>query len=67
MRELKSLDEALASFERAIEIKPDYVDALSNLGNALKDLNRLDEALASYNQAIQINPDFYEAYYNRGV
>ena len=32
--------EALASFERALALAPDHVDALGNRGNALLALNR---------------------------
>jgi TPR repeat len=57
----------VASYDRAIEIKPDYADAYSNRGIALKDLKRFEEALASYDRAIEIQPDYAEAYSNRGV
>ena len=36
--------------------KPDYADAHSNLGNALKEEGRLDEAVASYHRALELNP-----------
>jgi len=60
------LDEALASYDRAIAIKPDYAKAHNNRGNALKELKRWDEALASYDRAIAIKPDYADAYSNRG-
>jgi tetratricopeptide (TPR) repeat protein len=67
LKELKRLDEALASYDKAIAIKPDFADAYSNRGNALQELKRLDEALASYDKAIAIKPDFADAYSNRGT
>ena len=66
LNELKRRDEALASYDKAIALKPDYAEAYSNRGNTLKDLKRLDEALASYNQTIALKPDYAEAYSNRG-
>jgi protein O-GlcNAc transferase len=39
------LSESVASFERAIEIKPEYADAYANLGSILSDIGRMDEAL----------------------
>ena len=50
------LDEAEASYRRALQIKPDYAEALNNLGLTLPDMERLDEAEASYLQALQIKP-----------
>ena len=41
------LDEAIAAYRQAIRLKPDYAEAHSNLGNALKDMGQLDEAIAS--------------------
>ena len=67
LKELKRLDEALASYDRALGIKPDYAEALYNRGNALSDLKRLDEALASYDRALVIKPDYAEALNNRGL
>ena len=45
-------------------MKPDLVEAHSNLGNTLKELGRLDEAQESYTQAITLKPDYAEAHYN---
>ena len=64
--ELKKYDEALANYDRAIELKPDYAEAYSKRGNALIDLKRLNEALASYDRAIVLKPDYANAYSNRG-
>ena len=51
---------------QAIALKPDYAEAYSNRGNALKELNQLDAAVASYDKAIALKPDYAEAYSNRG-
>ena len=50
------LQEAVASFDRAIQLKPDYIEINNNLGNTLKELGRLDEADASFTQAIFLSP-----------
>ena len=63
---LKRLDEALASYDKALALKPDYAKAFNNRGNALQDLKRLDEALASYDKALALKPDYAEALNNRG-
>ena len=51
------LQEAVASFDRAIRLKPDYAEAHSNLGNALTALGRLEEAVTSYRKALTLKPD----------
>src|SRR4051794_32591235 len=48
LRKMKCPEEALASYNRAIALKPDHVDALNNRGVLLGDLKRLEEALASF-------------------
>ncbi len=60
------LDEAMTHYQKALEIKPDYVEAHNNLGNVLVRLNRIDEALAHYQQALKIEPDYVEAHNNLG-
>jgi tetratricopeptide (TPR) repeat protein len=53
-------------FNKAIAQDPNYADAHSNLGNALRAIGSFDEAVAAYKRAIQINSGFAEAYYNLG-
>ena len=57
----------MASYDKALAIKPDYAEALNNRGIALKELKRLDEALASFDKALAIKPDYAEALNNRGI
>jgi tetratricopeptide (TPR) repeat protein len=64
---MKRYDDALASYDKAIALKPDYTNAWFNRGSALKQLNRFEEALASYDKAIALNPGHAEAHNNRGV
>ena len=64
--EQRRLREAEASYKRAIKLKPEYIEAHSNLGNILKELHRFNEAEACFNQAIGIKPDYAEAHYNLG-
>jgi Tfp pilus assembly protein PilF len=59
-------EEAIKSYDKAIEIKPDYHEAWYNRGNALDDLGQSEEAIKSYDKAIEIKPDYHEAWYNRG-
>lgn len=58
--------EALTSYDKAIELKPDYYEAWNNRGNALGELERHEEALTSYDRAIELKPDSYSVWHNRG-
>lgn len=57
-------EEAIASYDRAIQIKPDY-DTWHEKGLSLTRLQRYEEAIASYDKAIQINPEYAFAWYNK--
>ena len=37
-----NLDQAIACFERAAALRPDYAEARSNIASALKESGRLD-------------------------
>ena len=45
---LQRYEEALASFDRALRLRPDYAEVLANRGNALLRLERLEAALDCY-------------------
>ena len=56
----------MASYDRALGIRPDFAEAHANRGSALHALKRFEEALASYDRALALRPDYAEARYNRG-
>jgi protein O-GlcNAc transferase len=57
----------VASYDRAIALKPDYAEAYNNRGNVLRELKQFEEALANYEQAIKLMPPYAAAFNNRGV
>ncbi len=63
---LGHLEQAAASYARALQIKPDFAEAHNNLGGVLKSLGKLEEAVASCRKALQIRPDYAEAHSNLG-
>ena len=66
LQALDRLDEALASCDRALALRADFlVEAMINRASVLQELRRFDEALASYDRAIVIAPDHAEAQTNR--
>lgn len=66
LREMRSLDEAVKAYRRAVELKPDYVEAHNNLGNALREHGDAAAALTSCARAIELRPGYAEAYNNLG-
>ena len=60
------LDEAIACYNKAIELDPKYAGPHNNLGVALKDKGQLDEAIACYKKAIELDPKFAEAHTSMG-
>ena len=57
--------EAIASYDKALEIKPDKHEAWYNRGNALGKLGKWEEAIASYDKALEFKPDDTSAFYNK--
>ncbi|BAY21972.1 TPR repeat-containing protein [Calothrix sp. NIES-2100] len=60
------LSGAIASYNAAIEIKPDAYEYWFNRALTLFHLENLVEAIASYDKALEFKPDFHKAWYNRG-
>jgi tetratricopeptide (TPR) repeat protein len=54
---LKRYDEALASYDRALELDANYQWAWASRGNVLDNLKRYDEALVSYDRALELDPN----------
>ena len=58
---------AIASYDKALEFKPDLHEAWNNRGSTLGNLGRLEEPIASYDKALEFKPDYHEAWNNRGI
>jgi superkiller protein 3 len=54
---LGRFDDALREYERAIEIKPDFPEALYNLVNTLLKIGKVKEATQRYRQALILQPN----------
>lgn len=67
LQEQKNYAEALACFQNAIDIKPDFIPAWVYKGICLEQLKQYEAAIACYNQAIQINPNVADLWYNKGT
>jgi len=60
------LQEGIAHYEKALQIRSDYADAYNNLGNALNRAGLLSEAMTQYERALKYKPDYPYAHYNLG-
>ena len=55
-------DLAIADYNQAIRLKPDYALAFSNRGNAYKAKDECDHAIRDYDQATLLDPDNSHVY-----
>jgi tetratricopeptide (TPR) repeat protein len=58
---------AVQACRKALEHNPQFADAYSNLGLALRQRGDVPGAVEAYRRAIEIDPDFAEAHNNLGV
>ena len=71
---LATIEAIKGNFEKAkelltkgIEIEPNNVVAILNLGTAYKETGKLDEAITYYNKVLQLVPNHVSAHYNLGL
>lgn len=56
--------EAITSFQKALQTRPNHPAALTNLAVSLQTVGRSAEAINHYRQALRANPDYAPARYN---
>jgi protein O-GlcNAc transferase len=66
-REAGRLPEAIAAFERVLELERNSPDAWSMLSNALREAGRFEEALRAASEAVRRNPWHGQAHLNQGA
>ncbi|MEQ8961479.1 MAG: tetratricopeptide repeat protein [Coleofasciculus sp. C2-GNP5-27] len=64
LSELGRYEEALAHYDQAISLQPDFYQAWCNRGGVLNELGRNEEALINLDQAISLLPDSYQVCLN---
>jgi hypothetical protein len=60
-------EEALAAFDRAIELDPDEANTHTNRGRALRNMGRYEEALTAIDRAIELDPNDQTALRHRDL
>ncbi len=66
-RDANQLDQAETHFHAALNLNPEMLEALVNLGNVLRVRHRLDDAAACYEAAIAKSDEIPEVWGNMGV
>jgi tetratricopeptide (TPR) repeat protein len=59
-------EEAIAEYSRAIEVFPDFFEAIDNRAFTHMELGMLEPALAGFEESLRVNPDGNAAYFSRG-
>ena len=65
--ETGDLNNSIISFEKAITLKPDYAEALFNLGVAHQRLNQPEMAIESYEKTLNIQHAYPTVHHNLGI
>ena len=60
-------EQAIACYERAIELNPEYALAFNNRGKAYCDLGDYVRAIVDLNRAIELNPRYAPTFNTRGL
>jgi Flp pilus assembly protein TadD len=63
----RKLAEALAQFQRAVELNPDNGRTQSNLGGALSEVGKTTEALEHLRKGVELEPNFADGRNNMGA
>jgi superkiller protein 3 len=58
------LDQAIAEFEKELQIQPQFVEAHNNLAIAFEKKGDLDEALAHFQEALDLEPQLPKLHHN---
>ena len=63
---LNMKEDKMSYFEKSLELNPDNIHSLNNMGYELNKEGEFHEAILLFNKAIEIKNDFAYAYNNRG-
>jgi tetratricopeptide (TPR) repeat protein len=60
------VDQAIAHYQKALEINPNYAEAHYNLGDAFVQKGQFDEAIIHYQKSLEIDPYHADTHLNMG-
>ena len=67
LADVKRYEEALADYNRSLELRPDHPVTLTNRGNTYTHMEKYELALADHNRSLELRPVHPDALYNRGI
>lgn len=59
-----NVEKAIHEYQHAIRLKPNFLEAYCNVGNAFKGVGEFKKAVHAYEKAIQLSPDSFGLYLN---
>lgn len=62
-----NLQAATVAYQKALTLKPDSAETLSNLGVVYAEMGLLDKAIHAHQQALAVNPNYGDGYLNLGL
>lgn len=65
--QVEQYQEAIAAFDRALQLEPHNCQTWNYRGNALSALQRPTAALHCYDKATALNSTYHQAWFNRGL
>ena len=67
LRSQQKTDQAVATFQHALRLRPNFTAALCNLGSAYKSQGKLSQAMQCFDAAIAADPQTPKAHHNRAL
>jgi tetratricopeptide (TPR) repeat protein len=64
---IENYGKAIAAFDKAIALNPQYAEAWNHKGSALANSKRYAEAFAVFDKAVAVQPQYHQAWFNRGL
>ena len=64
---LHKFDEAKKCYEKALELKPNYIESIGNLGNLYFELNNYEKAILQMKKVLSLNSEDVKMHYNLGL
>ena len=58
-------EEAIANYNKAISLNPNYTEAYFNKGICLSNINKKEETITNYNKCIELNPNDPQTFLQR--